>query len=121
MVPFGAHTLPFLVGYLEKRGEFLSQKGTTSDALFLNNRGSQLSDRSIRRSVTRAVEAMALTYHVSPHTFRHTFATHLLESGADIRAIQELLGHASLSTTQKYVHIDANYLMAEYDRCHPRA
>lgn len=121
IVPFGFNTLPCLKQYLEIRGEYLIQKGTSTGALFLNNRGSRLSVRGIRRCVTAEVENLALQYHVSPHTLRHTFATHLLESGADIRGIQELLGHVSISTTQKYTHLNTDYLMKIYDECHPRA
>ena len=121
ITPFGGATLPHLRVYLDERGLYLQAKGTRTDALFLNNRGTRLSVRGIRRCVMAEVEKLALSYHVSPHTLRHTFATHLLESGADIRSIQELLGHASLATTQKYTHLNADYLMKIYDRCHPRS
>lgn len=121
VVPFGGATLPFLRGYLQERRHYLEAKGKSSDALFLNNRGERLSVRGIHRCVTDEVAKLALNYRVSPHTLRHTFATHLLESGADVRAIQELLGHASLSTTQRYTHLNVDYLMKVYDRCHPRS
>jgi len=121
VIPFGESTRPILFEYLDARSRYLALKGASSSALFINNRRTRLSVRKIRLGVTKEVEQLALNYHVSPHTLRHTFATHLLESGADIRSIQELLGHVSLSTTQKYTHLDADYLMRIYDNCHPRS
>lgn len=121
VVPVGSNTLPFLRAYLVSRAEFQREKGISNQAMFLNNRGNRLSIRGIHRRVTAAVEELAITYHVTPHSLRHSFATHLLESGADIRAIQELLGHVSLGTTQKYTHINLEYLMRVYDESHPHA
>lgn len=116
VVPLGSHARAALAEYLAARN------GPPCDApLFLNARGGRLTSRSVARIVDRYVLKLAAMKKVSPHTLRHTFATHLLEGGADLRAIQELLGHASLSTTQKYTHLSIDRLMEVYDKAHPTA
>ena len=107
------------------REYLLSRTGLVGDesskAVFLNRFGGSLTDRAIRYIVNKYVHKCALNRHISPHALRHTFATHLLDAGADLRMIQELLGHVSLSTTQRYTHVSVDKLMEVYDKAHPRA
>jgi integrase/recombinase XerC len=114
IVPVGGKALDALRVYISDRVGALK-----NDPIFLNKNGTRLGDRSIRRIVKKYAALMSLGPDVTPHTLRHTFATHLLHEGADLRVIQELLGHASLSTTQKYTHLDIAKLMEVYDSAHP--
>jgi integrase/recombinase XerC len=108
----------------EGRPHLLARAGADKDdpgALFLNHRGGPLTDRGVRRVVHRHLLRACAQHDMGPHALRHTFATHLLEAGADLRAVQELLGHASLSTTQIYTHVTGRRLREVYDQAHPRA
>ncbi|MGZ5442696.1 MAG: tyrosine recombinase XerC [Thermoanaerobaculia bacterium] len=119
IVPFGSKAEAALRAYLAVRGELI--RNIEEEAVFVNYRGERITTRSIRRLFDGYVRDAALRAGVSPHTLRHSFATHLLNAGADLRGIQELLGHASLSTTQKYTHLNDWQLMAVYKKAHPRA
>jgi integrase/recombinase XerC len=119
IVPFGSKAETALRAWLAVRGELA--KDVDEQAVFVNYRGHKITTRSVRRLFEVYLRRAALQSGISPHTLRHSFATHLLNAGADLRGIQELLGHASLSTTQKYTHLNDWQLMAVYKRAHPRA
>lgn len=117
IVPIGGKAVEALRSYWVERALLRG----SNRAVFLNKNGSRLTERGVRRIVVKYAKAILLDSRIGPHTLRHTFATHLLQGGADLRVIQELLGHSSLSTTQKYTHVDITHLMDVYDRAHPLA
>ena len=121
MVPIGSKAVEALNSYLTRRGELIGKEQSSPQYLFLNHRGGRLTARSVGRMIKKYLLQGGIMKETTPHTFRHSFATHLLDAGADLRGIQELLGHASLSTTQKYTHVSSAKLMEVYDRTHPRA
>jgi integrase/recombinase XerC len=117
IVPVGSKAMEAVKSYLVER---LLRKGRDR-GLFLNRSGRKLTDRGVRRIVVKYARAVAIHGKIGPHTLRHSFASHLLQGGADLRVIQELLGHRSLSTTQKYTHLNITHLMDIYDKAHPFA
>jgi integrase/recombinase XerC len=129
IVPFGRRAAEALEAYLDVRAKRIrtsvpspaKSRKPAGEAVFLNFRGGRLTSRSVGNIVDHYVSQLAQRLKVHPHTLRHTFATHMLSAGADLRAIQELLGHESLSTTQKYTHVSVEQLVRIYQSCHPRA
>jgi len=124
IVPVGQKAREALRAYLDVRGEFHPRAATgprDSGALFLNRRGGRLTARGVSGIVLKHLMTSGLGRKITPHGLRHSFATHLLDAGADLRAIQELLGHARLSTTQRYTHVGLDKVLEVYDRAHPRA
>jgi len=121
IVPVGEVALQALRDYGAEQGKKGSRAARGETPVFLNRLGGRITTRSVARIVEKYLRATGITVRIGPHGLRHTFATHLLNSGADLRAIQELLGHASLSTTQRYTHVNLDQLTAVYDRAHPRA
>jgi len=114
LVPIGEHAITAIRDYLDKRKN-------KSEILFLNKNGNRITDRGVRDVVKKYIRLTSIKQGVSAHTLRHSFATHLLNRGADLRSVQELLGHANLSTTQIYTHLTTERLKSVYDKAHPRA
>ncbi len=114
LIPIGETALKVIREYVDKRKN-------KSEAVFLNLRGARLTDRSVRNIVDKHIRQASIQSKISPHALRHSFATHLLNAGADLRAVQELLGHVNLSTTQIYTHMTTEKLKKVYDNAHPRA
>jgi len=121
IVPFGSKAKQALSDYLPAREKILKESKKSNNALFLNLNGGRLTTRSVDRLVKSYVRAMGPNVKVSPHSLRHAFASHLLTEGADLRAIQEMLGHKSLGTTQKYTQVSIKQLIDVYDKSHPKA
>jgi integrase/recombinase XerC len=121
IVPFGSKAEEAIRDWLEARRELVRKNDDEEEPLFVNNRGRRITARSIARLLDQYVRGASLKAGISPHTLRHTFATHLLNAGADLRTIQELLGHVSLSTTQKYTHLNDWKLIEVYKKAHPKA
>lgn len=118
MVPIGEPAIAAIRKYTEKRD---ARRVKDKKAIFLNKSGRRLTDRSVRRIVDKYIRSCSIVEHISPHSLRHSFATHLLDRGADLRSVQELLGHMNLSTTQIYTHVTMERLKTVYDKAHPRA
>jgi integrase/recombinase XerC len=119
IVPIGGKALDALNAYAAVKPE--GDVGRRNRPVFLNNRGKRFSTRGVERVIHKYLLQCGILKKITPHSLRHTFATHLLDAGADLRSIQELLGHASLSTTQKYTHVSLDKLMEVYDKAHPRS
>jgi len=120
-VPFGDSVKAALAAYLPVRQKMLAEQKKTSPALLVNWRGGRLTTRSVGRIIKKIAVAKGLSPDVHPHTLRHAFGTHMLEEGADLRAIQEMLGHERLSTTQRYTQLSIKHVLHVYDQTHPRA
>ncbi|MFH1198242.1 MAG: site-specific tyrosine recombinase XerD [bacterium] len=120
VVPIGSSAIKWCNDYLKKSRPFLEKKSKSANYLFLNKRGTKLSRMGVWKLVNRYAKEADIQKEIHPHTFRHSFATHLLQGGADLRAVQEMLGHADISTTQIYTHIDRDYIKQVHKDYHPR-
>ncbi len=120
IVPLGSHAMSAIGHYLQIMGSH-NVTNATGEPVFINKHNTRLSTRSVRRNVSKYLDQVGLDPEISPHTLRHSFATHLLDNGADLRSVQELLGHQSLSTTQIYTHLTTKRMKESYDQAHPRA
>jgi integrase/recombinase XerC len=121
LVPLGGPSARAIGAYLDKVASERRRRGWDVKAVFLNKHGSRLSPRGVQRVLAKYAREAGLKADVTPHTLRHSFATHLLDNGADLRSVQELLGHSSLSTTQIYTHVTTARMKEAYDAAHPRA
>jgi len=121
VIPIGPGAVKAVIHYLDMRRTGLHSAKYDPDALFINKHGQRLSTRSVRRKLDKYLLEAGLDLSVSPHTLRHSFATHMLQRGADLRSVQEMLGHQSLSTTQIYTHLTNENVKSEYEKAHPRA
>ena len=121
LVPLGSYAAEAIAAYLVRGRPAFAEKGRGTPAVFLNQRGGRLSRQSAWAVMRAAADRAQLSGHVSPHTLRHSFATHLLDGGADVRVVQELLGHASVTTTQIYTLVTVQRLREVYAQSHPRA
>ena len=121
LLPLGSYAIEALRQYIGRRDVLAGRVNVQRRAVFVNNRGGRLTDRSVRRILDKYVLEIGLGRKASPHTLRHSFATHMLNRGADLRSVQELLGHESVSTTQIYTHLTTDRLRAIYEQAHPRA
>ncbi len=120
LIPIGSSAIKWINEYLKLSRPLLMKKSRSENFLFLNSRGAKLSRMGVWKIIDRYVKQAGIEKEVHPHTFRHSFATHLLEGGADLRAVQEMLGHADISTTQIYTHIDRDYIKQVHKQYHPR-
>jgi integrase/recombinase XerC len=121
IVPLGSHAIHAVQRYLDMLRADPRFAGRDTGPLFVNKHGGRLSSRSVRRKLDKYLKQVGLDPTISPHTLRHSFATHLLDNGADLRSVQELLGHQSLSTTQVYTHLTTQRIQDAYNQAHPRA
>ena len=120
IVPVGSSAIKWVNTYLQSSRPFLGKENKSGSIVFLNNRGTKLSRMGVWKIIARYAKEAGIEKEVHPHTFRHSFATHLLEGGADLRAVQEMLGHSDISTTQIYTHIDREYIKQMHKDFHPR-